>query len=88
MAPRALTPAGLAFATMFGLRPAEAEILARLYDSGPIIALRAHVCAIRRALEAEAIDTQHGKYRLTEQGRLECQSALAQFRGWINEEAA
>lgn len=83
------TPTELAFGTWFGLPRHQAMLLTELYErSAPVFARRVHICALRRALETEAIDTHRGAYRLTEIGRLECQSALAQFTRWINGEAA
>lgn len=85
---RATTPEALAFATMFGLAPHLAELLAELADGGPRTALRVHVCALRRAMEPEAIDTTPSGYQLTEVGLAECRDAQAAFTAWVTGRAA
>lgn len=81
-----------AFREWFGLRPAEADLLAGLYEANGQVVSRGQLAAaarvvvpsvpvlvvrLRDALEAEAIDCERGQgYRLTDHGLAECRQAL------------
>lgn len=83
----------VAFTGWFGLRPAETSVLVALYHDKRVgyvpaaelailaevtlNAIPVHVSCLRKALEAEAIDTERNAgYRLTDEGRAECRAAL------------
>ena len=82
---RSVTPEELAFAAMFGLPAHVSAILAKLYASDEVSlrADRRHISELRAAMECEAIDTTSAGYRLTEQGRAECDRTLEEFRQWV-----
>jgi len=81
-----------AFREWFGLRPAEADLLAGLYAADGRVVSRDELAAaarvvipsvpvlvvrLRDALEPESIDCERGVgYRLTDQGLDECRRAL------------
>ena len=85
----------MAFREWFGLTRAQADLLRALYDAdGGLMtprelaaaagvaagAISYHLVDIRRALEAEAVDTEPGHgYRLTEEGLAECRAALVRI---------
>lgn len=80
---RTTTPAEMAFATMFGIAPRLATVLADLQTGKPTPALRVHICALRRALPTEAIDTMNAGYILTDIGQQACAEAVADFVAWV-----
>ena len=85
----------MAFREWFGLTRAQADLLLALYDArGELLtpaelavrtavskgSISFHLVDIRRALEAEAVDTEpRCGYRLTEEGLAECRAALARI---------
>lgn len=82
------TPEAMAFATMFGLAPHLAELLARLATGQPLNAPRISVARLRRALDPEAIDTTARGYQITEIGVAQCEAAIQDFRAWVTGRAA
>lgn len=85
---RTVTPAEMAFATMLGIAPKLASVLASLQSGQITPALRVHICALRRALPAEAIDTRDSGYQLTDIGQTACAEAQAEFMAWIGTKEA
>lgn len=86
---RSTTPSALAFATMFGLAARHAAVLDQLAQGQPIRGLlRVDICALRRALDTEAIDTTPRGYMLTDAGRAECRIAVDEFTAWVTGRAA
>ncbi|HUZ12640.1 MAG TPA: helix-turn-helix domain-containing protein [Caulobacteraceae bacterium] len=86
--------ARVAFREWFGLRAAEAGILAALYQTSAGFlsaaqlarlaavtpgSVSVHMVSLRQALDTEAIDSERRRgYRLTDEGRAECREALRQ----------
>jgi hypothetical protein len=84
----------VAFREWFGLSRAQAEILSALYEThdrflgadelarrGGVtrVSISYQMVVLRQALDPEAIDTERGLgYRLTDEGRAECRSAILQ----------
>ena len=85
----------MAFREWFGLTRAQSDLLAVLFAANGAVlspaqwgaaagvapgSITFHLVDIRRALEAEAVDTEPGRgYRLTEEGLAECRDALVRL---------
>ena len=82
-----------AFVDYFGLRASEAKVLGVLYREagafrperiGRVTKLtsggvKTHVCTIRKAMNAGAVETVGAAYRLTAIGAEECRRAIQEF---------
>lgn len=83
---RIATPTELGFSVMFGLQPQLAHLLGQMFAGRAVRTYRTYIARLRSALPAEAVDQSDAGYHLTEVGVSECETALADFREWVNNE--